>query len=163
MRYLVLLLLFVFCIDAKAQTAEEETYGPKILAVDTVLSFANIFTSELVKLAPGYKLAFTDRGTPGVLKHIFKTDENETLRFEYKYSIERHEGKAASYITSQRITGDGSIIAAIYNFLFGAEITADKLGMASAAGSEVVYKNDVRKMLLEPDDYAPGYWSLAFF
>lgn len=162
MRYLILFLLLVFSSAGRAQTGEE-SFGPKVLAVDTVLSFAEWYSATASSLAPGYILAFADKSTPNVLRHVFKNEANETLRFEYKYTLERRGAKVVAWVTSQKITGEGAVIAAIYNSLFDATLSPDKLGMAGASGMEVMYKNEIRRMTLEPDDYAPGYWSLGFF
>jgi hypothetical protein len=162
MRYFILLLLLVFSLGSNGQSTEDEI-GPRMLAVDTFLSFSERFSAEASALTPAYKLAFSDKGTPGVLRHIYKTDDNETLRFEYKYVLERRGTKIVPWVSSQRITGDGTVIAGIYNLLFGSTVTVNDLGAVAASMMEVPYKDGIRKMLLEPDDYAPGYWTLAFF
>ncbi|RYD58193.1 MAG: hypothetical protein EOP56_04535 [Sphingobacteriales bacterium] len=162
MRFLILLLLLVFSLGANGQSAEDGI-GPRLLAIDTFLAFSERFSTEASAITPAYKLAFSDKGTPGVLKHIYKTDDNETLRFEYKYVLERRGAKVVPWVSSQRITGDGAVIAGIYNLLFGSSLTANDLGAIAVSSVEVLYKDGIRKMLLEPDDYAPGYWTLAFF
>jgi hypothetical protein len=162
MRYLILLLLLVFSLGARGQ-AGEESYGPRVLAVDSSLSFAEWYSSTAATLAPGYTLTLADKSTPNVIRHVFKNEANETLRFEYKYKLERRGTKVIPWVSSQKITGDGPVIAAIYNSLFDTNLSPDRLGTIGAEGMEVVYKNEIRRMVLEPDDYAPGYWTLAFY
>jgi hypothetical protein len=151
----------------KAQTDEdaEPLLSPKILALDTTISVANRFNEEIAKAIPGYKHAFTDRSGHKAVKQVYKTDENETLKLQYNYTTDggdSDETNGKPVISFQQITGDVAVIALVYNYLFGTDLTAAQLPGVGTPGTEIMYRGVTHQLILEPDDYAPGYWSLTF-
>jgi hypothetical protein len=165
-RFLVLLLLLnSFCVMAQTDEDAEPLLSPKILALDTTISVANRFNEEVAKVVAGYKHAFTDRSGHKTIKQVFKTDNNETLKLQYNYTTDGGDSDDTNgkpLVNFQQITGDVSVITLIYNYLFGTELTASQLSGVSTGGTEIIYHGATHQIILEPDDYAPGYWSLTF-
>src|SRR5690606_21335596 len=137
-------------------------FSPRILALDKDPSFANTFNDALAPYLPGYRLMITDDQTPGVLRYIYKTGGNATLRLEYRYKADPEVGKTTPKVYYQSISGEAPVITDIYNYLFGSGLTPDKLPLAVAAGLELSYEGNRFKFVLQPDEYAPGYWSMTF-
>lgn len=167
MRLMLLLILIISCLSAYAQTDEdaEPLLSPKILALDTTISMANRFNDEIAKVAAGYAHAFTDRSRPKTIMQVYKTGENETLKIEYKFTTDggdSDETDAKPIINFHRITGDVSVIAKIYNYLFGTSIDPAQISAVSTIGTEIMYHGQMHQLILEPDDYSPGYWALTF-
>jgi hypothetical protein len=167
MRYLIVFLLVLQGFVAQAQVDEdaEPMLKPRILALDTTLSVANRFNDEIGKAVPGYKLLFTDNSRSKIIKQIYKTDNNETLRLEYKYStdggdMEENAGKPV--VVYQRISADAETMAGIYNYLFDTKITGAQMATLASTNNEIFYKGRVHQMIIEADDYGPGYWMMTF-
>jgi mRNA deadenylase 3'-5' endonuclease subunit Ccr4 len=166
MRKLITCLLVLCCFKGIAQESEEDAalMTPRILALDTTLSQANHFNDEIGKLADGYNLAFTDKSRPKTVMQVYKTGNNETLRLEYKY-VTGEEGIADGgkpVVNFQKITGDVTIITRIYNYLFNTNIAPDQMYAVSTVGSDISYLGKTHQLILEPDDYSPGYWAITF-
>lgn len=167
MRLILLLLLMMNSIYAFSQTDEDQEplLSPKVLALDTTLSVANKFNDEISKVANGYTHAFTDRSRPKTVMQVYKTDENETLKIEYKFTTDggdSEDSQGKPLVNFQKITGDVAVISKIYNYLFNTTIEPAQISAVSTIGTEIVYKGQVHQLILEADDYSPGYWSLIF-
>ena len=167
MKRLLVLLLLVnsFCVTAQTDEDAEPLLSPKILALDTTISVANRFNEEISKMIPGYKHAFTDRSGHKTIKQIFKTENNETLKLQYNYTTDGGDSDDTNgkpLVNFQQITADVAVITMIYNYLFGKELTAGQLSGVGTTGTEIIYHGAIHQLVLEPDDYAPGYWSLTF-
>ncbi|WP_276132247.1 hypothetical protein [Polluticoccus soli] len=167
MRLILLFLLMINSICAFSQTDEDEepVLSPKILALDTTLSVANKFNDEISKVAAGYTQAFTDRSRPKTIVQVYKTDENETLKIEYKFTTDggdSEDSQGKPLVNFQKITGDVTVISKIYNYLFNATVEPAQISAVSTVGTEISYKGQMHQLILEPDDYSPGYWSLIF-
>ncbi len=110
----VLMLLVVPAISfAQADEDDEPYMRPRILALDTSLSVANRFNEEIGKLADGYTFTFTDKSVPKTIRQVYKTENNETLRLEYKYGINEGDGEDTNgkpVVTFQRINGEAGLI-----------------------------------------------------
>lgn len=162
---LFLLLLNSFCVSAQTDEDAEPILSPKILALDTTISMGNHFDTEIGKVAAGYTLAFTDKSRPKSVMQVYKTENNETLRLEYTYTtdggdVEDTNGKPV--INLQKITGDVTVITAIYNYLFNANVDPSQIYAVSTVGSEITYAGQMHQLILQPDDYSPGYWTITF-
>lgn len=167
MRYLTLVLLVLQCFVAQAQVDEDAIpmLRPRILALDTTLSVANRFNDEIGKVAAGYTLLFTDNSRSNIVKQIYKTDNNETLRLEYKFSTDggdMDDNGGKPIVIYQRISGDAEIVAKIYNYLFDTKITASQVTTLASTSNDLMYKGRVHQMVIEVDDYSPGYWMMTF-
>ncbi len=166
MRLPLTCLLVLISFNCWAQTDEdaEPLMTPSVLALDTTLSVANHFSDEISNVAPGYKFAFVDKGQSKTVKKIYKTDNNETLKIEYKYSLETEDttGGKKPMVIFQRIIAEAAMMAKIYNFLFKTDITAAQLPAYSSTGMDIYYMGKVHQFIFQPDDYAPGYWMMSF-
>lgn len=167
MRLTLLFLLMMNSICAFSQTDEDEEplLSPKVLALDTTLSVANRFNDEISKVATGYTHVFTDRSRPKTIVQVYKTGENETLKIEYKFTTDggdSEDTQGKPQVNFQKITGDVVMISKIYNYLFDTKVEPAQMSAVSTVGTEISYKGQVHQLILEPDDYSPGYWSLIF-
>ncbi|RYE23259.1 MAG: hypothetical protein EOP51_11115 [Sphingobacteriales bacterium] len=164
--WFVCLLVFSFFSGfAQADEDAEPMLSPRILALDTTLSIANRFGEEISNVATGYQYAFADNSQPRTVKKVYKTDNNETLKIEYKYTTEANEetGNAGKpVVIFQRISGEAGLMAKIYTFLFKTPVTADQLAAYSTQGIDIVYMGQTHQFIFQPDDYAPGYWEMTF-
>jgi hypothetical protein len=161
----LLVLLSFFCCAQTTDEDAEPMLTPKILALDTTLSVANRFNDEISKVAAGYQFAFADNGTAKTVKKIYKTDNNETLKLEYKYTTEMADSSDNSgkpVVIFQRISGEAELMAKIYGFLFNVEITGAQLMAYSTTGVDIGYMGKIHQFIFQPDDYAPGYWEMSF-
>jgi len=162
----ILMLLVLPFITAAQSAEDDEPYmRPRILALDTTLSVANRFNEEVGKVATGYSFAFTDKSVPKTIRQIYKTDNNETLRLEYKYGINEGDGDDATgkpVVTFQKINAEAGLIVKIYNYLFGTDFDASQVTALATPGTEIMYRNEIHQLILEADDYAPGYWNMSF-
>ena len=165
MKRIITFLFVLCCFNGMAQEDEttEAMMAPRILAIDTSLSMANRFNDEIGKLAEGYSLAFTDKTKPRSVMQVYKTENNETLRLEYKYIAEDDNATGGKPLVNfQRMTGDVALIVKIYNYLFNTSIAPDQVYAISTVGSDITYGGRTHQMILEPDDYSPGYWTMTF-
>lgn len=165
MKRIITFLFVLCCFRGIAQEDEtaETLMTPRILAVDSTLSMANRFNDEIGKLAEGYSLAFTDKSKSRSVMQVYKTENNETLKLEYKY-IANDDSAAGGkpLVNFQKMTGDVTMIVKIYNYLFNTSIAPDQVYAISTVGSEITYGGRTHQMILEPDDYSPGYWTMIF-
>lgn len=167
MRYLLVFLLLLqgFMVQAQVDEDAEPMLRPRLLALDTTLSVANRFNDEVGKAAIGYKLLFTDNSRGKIIKQIYKTDNNETLRLEYKYSTDggdMEESTGKPIVVYQRISADAETMALIYNYLFDTKITGVQMATLASTNNEIMYKGRVHRMIIEADEYGPGYWMMTF-
>ncbi len=161
----VIILLVPFISLGQTDEDAEPYMAPRILALDSSLSAANKFNKEISKVAAGYTYVFTDRSIPKTIREVFKTENNETLRLEYKYGIDEGDGEdgaAKPVVTYQKINGEAGLIVKIYNYLFNTNFDASQLSALTTPGMEIIYHDDVHQFVLEADDYAPGYWTISF-
>jgi hypothetical protein len=153
------------CCFSQTDEDDEPLLSPVILALDTTLSAANRFNDEVSKIAAGYSHAFTDRSRPKTVMQVYKTGENETLKIEYKFTTDGGDSEDTNgkpVVHFQKITGEVTLIAKIYNYIFNANIEPGQISAVSTVGTEISYKGQIHQLILEPDDYSPGYWSLIF-
>lgn len=168
MKHLIALCLLLVCTKpcfAQNDEDAEPLMHPQILALDTSLSVANRFNEEISKLAAGYTFVFTDKSFPKTVRQVYKTENNETLRLEYKYGInegDSEEGNGKPVVTYQRISGEAGLIIKIYNYLFGTSFEANQITVLSTPGMEISYHGDVHQFVLEAEEYTPGYWAMSF-
>jgi hypothetical protein len=163
MQKMIMLLFLSFFFHAPSFGQEEyAAFGPRMIALDTTVSYAGSFSAAIASRVPGYAHILTDKETPGKLRHIFKSGNGETLRLEYRYAKKDIEGAEVPIVTYQRILGSAEAITAVYNFLFDSDLTPDKLPMAISSGIEISYRGHQGQFILEPDDFAPGYWAITF-
>lgn len=156
--------LLPFYSIAQVDEDAEPVLTPRMLALDTTISVANRFGEDISNVATGYQFAFVDKSMPKTVKYIYKTENNETLKIEYKYSTEiGEEGDSGKpLVVYQRISGEAGLMAKIYNFLFGTNITAEQLAGYSTVGVDIGYAGKTHQFIFQPDDYAPGYWMMTF-
>jgi hypothetical protein len=110
-------------------------------------------------------LAFTDKSGVKSVMQVYKTGNNETLKIEYKYTTDGGDSddmNGKPVINFQRIIGDVSVITKIYNYLFNTNADPSQIYAISTVGMEIVYHGQQHQLILEPDDYAPGYWTMTF-
>jgi hypothetical protein len=167
MKYLIALVMILAVQNCFAQNDEdaEPLMQPKILALDTSLSVANRFNEEIGKVAEGYSFVFTDKSFPKTIRQVYKTENNETLRLEYKYGInegDSEDNNGKPVVTYQRITGEAGLVIKIYNYLFGTNYEATQITVLSTPGMEISYHGEVHQFVLEADEYTPGYWAMSF-
>ncbi len=160
-RFGLHVLILLVAVPVWAQNASDAGYffEPKILALDQPISAAQRFNDSIAKIAQGYDLILTDRETPGMIKQIYKTQENETLRLEFQYR--RSDSGGNPVIVMQRINGNPLIISRIYNYLFDANIDPGSVTALATPGKDMYFQNAVYQFILESDDYSPGYWSIV--
>jgi hypothetical protein len=154
-----------FCAVAQIDEDAEPLMTPRVLALDTTISMANRFNEQIAQVAAGYNHVFTDKSRPKTIMQVYKTDENETLKIEYKFTTDGGDSEDMNgkpVINFQKITGDVSIIARIYNYLFNTNIEPGQISAVSTIGTEISYKGQVHQLIVEPDDYSPGYWAIIF-
>lgn len=163
--FLFLLIMNCFCAAAQIDEDAEPLMTPRVLALDTTISMANRFNEQIAQVAAGYNHVFTDKSRPKTIMQVYKTDENETLKIEYKFTTDGGDSEDMNgkpVINFQKITGDVSIIARIYNYLFNTNIEPGQMFAVSTIGTEISYKGQVHQLIVEPDDYSPGYWAIIF-
>jgi hypothetical protein len=161
----LMLLVLSFTALAQAEEDDEPYMRPRILALDTTLSVANKFNDEIGKIATGYTFVFTDKSLPKTVRQVYKTDNNETLRLEYKYGINEGDGEdtpAKPVVTYQKISAEAGLIVKIYNYLFGTSFEPNQISALVVLGVEIMYHNEIHQFVLESDDYSPGYWMMSF-
>lgn len=159
------LLLFPLLFPSSQSLAQENLdagyfFEPRILAIDQPLSAAKRFNDSIARQALGYDLILVDHETPGVVKQIFKTQDNETLRLEFQYR--RRSSEEMPRVFLQKINGNPWVIATIYNYLFRTNIDPGSLTAVATPGKDVFFQDQVYEFILESDDYAPGYWNMIF-
>lgn len=162
MKVLIFLFTVTFSLSAFAQNDSTLAFGPRLLAIDANPDVAEIFNAEIAQLCAGYSLAFVERDKPGRVRHVLKSDDNATVRLDYKCAFEERDGKKISTVSYQRISGDAPVIANIYNSLFSSDIKPDDLPILASGKMEIVYKENIYQLVVEADDYFPGYWMLTF-
>lgn len=160
MAFTVGALMLVFSMKAQNTSDAGYFFEPRLLALDQPISAAQRFNDSIAKVAIGYDLILTDRETPGVIKQIYKTMENETLRLEFQYRRSQKGGNPV--IIMQKINGNPLVISRIYNYLFDANIDPGSVTALATPGKDMYYQERVYQFILESDDYSPGYWSLVF-
>lgn len=154
-------------LKAIAQSPDEglEPLRPRILALDNSIAAGQKFNEEIAKAAVDYKLTFVDEESRPMIRYIYKTDNGETMRIDFKYSIEGDpERKIAKrpVIIFQRISAELVIITYIYNFIFNTNFSPDRVMAEATFGSELQYRGKKYQFILQPDDYNPGYWVMTF-
>ncbi|MBS1771216.1 MAG: hypothetical protein JST82_00045 [Bacteroidetes bacterium] len=170
MRYI---LIFILCLAVTTSKAQDDGYEPmqaRVLALDTNLNIAKRFSEVIGGMVKGYNLAFVDNEKRYMVRYVFKNQKNETLRIDYNFVMESEgdgeaDTKAAKkpVVTMQRISGELSAITVIYNFLFGANLSPERIMDVSTQGSRVKYNNNKEcEFTLLADDYEPGYWVMSF-
>ena len=161
----LMLLVLPLCSFAQYDEDDEPYMRPRILALDTTLSAANRFNDEIGKVATGYSYVFTDKSVPKTIRQVYKADNNETLRLEYKYGLNEGNGEESNanpVVTYQRINAESGLVIKIYNYLFGTQFDASQISALATPGTEIMYHDEVHQFVLEADDYAPGYWTMSF-
>lgn len=166
MRLLILALL-LFSYSAKCQTEDaEEPLVPRVLALDTNVQIAKRFCEAMGTLVPGYNLAFIDNETRRQVRYVYKNSKNESLRVDYRFEMESpdEEGKLPkrAVVNYQRISGELHAITYIYNFIFGATLTPERVMLSSTQGSPILFNNHNYQYSFLPDDFEAGYWVLTF-
>lgn len=168
MRKVFTLLLTLVCFACKAQTDEfEDVLKPKILALDKGIMAAQRFNDEIAKILVDYKLAFIDEELKPTIRYVYKTEKNETLRMDFRYTLEADRTDTLKktkkqVVVYQRISGELHAITDIYNFLFNAQLTPDRVMNASTIGSTINYQGSNHQFIFQADDYQPGYWVMTF-
>ena len=164
MKHLIVLLLLACALRVNAQS-DDGIFSAKKLALDTTISGAIAFNTDILNCSQGYTLEFTDKQRQNELVYLYEHTSKETLKFEYHYQQGEPDstGKTAKpTIIYQRIIGDNNTITQIYNCIFGEAITAEQLQAFSTMGTGFGYKGRDYHYTLLPDDYKPGYWVLTF-
>ena len=168
MRLLLAALLLLFSYSASCQTDDngEEPLVARVLAMDTSVAIAQRFSEAMGSIANGYNLAFIDNERRYTVRYVYKNQKNETLRVDYHYTLESPDGDEKkpkrAVVTLQRISGELTVVTAIYNFIFGASLSPERIMMSSTQGSPVKFMGKNFQFTLLPDDYEAGYWVLTF-
>ena len=169
MRKVFALLLILRSFGALAQDGEvEEFLRPKILALDKSVMLAQRFNEEVAKVAYEYNLAFVDDEMKPTIRSVYKGGKNETLRIDYRYAVEESRTDSTKRPTKkqvvvyQRISGELRVITDIYNFLFSAHLTPERIMDASTVGSTITHQGKQHQFIFQADDYEPGYWVMTF-
>ncbi|MBL7682321.1 MAG: hypothetical protein JNK00_03080 [Flavipsychrobacter sp.] len=168
MKHIIYILLLVgFALNTAAQTDNgEEPLAVRVLAIDTSVTIARRFSEKMGELVPEYKLAFIDNETRHMVRYVFKNEKNETLRIDYGFDTETFtEGEKQikrTVVDYQRISGELKAITIIYNFLFAATLTPERVMSTSTQGSPITFMGKTYQYSFLPDDYEPGYWVLSF-
>jgi hypothetical protein len=166
------LLLTLLCVlsfplayaqDGQDEVIEEIPYV-RILALDKGTQAAEAFNREVSSRALDYNLIFVDTENSPLIRYVYKTSKNESLRIDYKYVLESQgAGKPARRtVTFQRISGSIQVLTEIYNFLFNASISPKTVNSAATVASRVGHAGKVYTFTFQPDDYEPGYWVMTF-
>jgi hypothetical protein len=156
MRYAsITFLLLIFAFPLIAQEL-----SPKILALNRPTTIGDQFNTEIANIAYGYRMALVDKSIPKTVRYVYKSENNETLRVDYRYEIESGKQPKVVY---QKISGESIIMARIYNFLFEAGMTTNDMGHYIVNGADIKYRGNTYRFSFEEDDYAPGYWMMTFF
>lgn len=165
MRFLLIALLLL-SYAARCQDSGEEPLIPRMLALDTNVNIAKHFSEQMGNVVSGYRLAFIDNETRFQVRYVYKNDRNESLRVDYRYSLESQdeEGKKPkiAVVNYQRISGELTAMTAVFNYLFGASLSPQMLMTNSTQGSPILYRGRNYQYTFLPDDYEPGYWVLTF-
>ncbi len=166
MKLIITCLLVCLGIKANAQTDGYEPLAVRVLALDTSVIIAKRFSEKMVEFAPGYKLAFIDNEKRHYVRYVYKNEKNETLRVDYAFDIqspdEENKTPKKAVVDYQSISGELQIITNIYNFLFSANLSADRVMTSSTTGTPIIFNGRNYEYTLLPDDYEPGYWVLTF-
>ncbi len=170
MRFLfaVMMSLCFVANDSKAQEntdiAEREPLRPRILALDNSIIAAKKFNEELASAAVDYKLSFVDEESRPLIRYIYKTDNGETMRMDFKYTIEGDTERNIAkrpVVIFQRISAELIIITYMYNYLFNTNYSPDRIMAEATVGADLVYRGKKYLFVLQPDDYNPGYWVMT--
>ncbi|HEY1033281.1 MAG TPA: hypothetical protein VGD89_16005 [Flavipsychrobacter sp.] len=165
MRVLLLMLLISFtCTRAMAQDGEDEPLAARVLALDTNVDIAKRFCEAIGSMAKGYTLAFVDNEVRYTVRYVYKNTKGESLRIDYRFSTETDSAtnKKRTVVNYQKISGELGIMTTIYNFLFSASLTPERVMTYSTEGSPVSFRDKTYEYTFMPDDYEPGYWVLTF-
>lgn len=157
--------LMVSCANAQTDN-NPEALQPKMLALGKSIKTAERFNQELAKTLEGYSLAFIDDESRPTIRYVYKTLKNETLRMDFRYAMEKTDTAANSprkpVIVYQKISADLRTITYIYNFIFDANMTSDRVMSATTNGTTFDYGGNTYQFIFQPDDYNPGYWEMTF-
>jgi hypothetical protein len=163
---LIALLLFTYTAANCQEEGGDEPLVPRILALDTTINIARSFCEQVGNVPQGYRLAFVDNETRFAVRYVFKNDKNESLRIDYRFSLESIDTNTrrpkVPIVNFQRISGELSAITTIYNYIFGASLSPQRLISMGTQGSPITYKGRSYQYTFLPDDYEPGYWVLTF-
>jgi hypothetical protein len=163
---LILIALLLFSIPVCAQEdGEEAPLVPRFLAMDTTVNIGKQFCEQVGSVALGYNLAFVDNETRFAVRYVYKNDRNESLRIDYKFSLESSDPEQRKpkkpIVNFQRISGELNVMTTVYNYLFGSSLTPQKLITMSSQGSPISYRGKSYQYTFLPDDYEAGYWVLT--
>lgn len=167
MRLYVIFILCICFLKATAQSPDETVVylRPRILALDNSIVAAQKFNEEISRAAVDYKLTFVDEESRPLIRYIYKTDNGETMRIDYKYILEGDAEKKIpkrAVVVFQRISAELIIITYVYNFIFNTNYSPDRVMAEATLGSELQYRGRKYQFTLQADDYNPGYWVMTF-
>ena len=153
-RFVTFLLLLALSLSAHAQELQ-----PAILAMGSPTVVGDEFNNQVSQVAYGYRMAFVDKSIPQTIRYVYKSDENESLRVDYKYE---KKGRTP-VVVMQKISGESVVISRIYNFLFNTSMTPNDMARYITTDADVSYRGRNYRFSFVEDDFAPGYWTMTFF
>lgn len=165
MRLLLTLVLLLSFFNSKAQDdSPVDAPHPQILALGSSVQAAQKFNEEVASRAVGYTLAFIDQEKKPMVRYVYKSDKDGTLRLDYKYENVPADSVAPArkVVIFQRINGELPLITGIYNFLFSTNHTPQSIMNQTCMGIPIVFRNRTYTFSFQPDDYEAGYWVMTF-
>ena len=163
-------ILFCTVVAKSALGQSENDFLPqiKILAIDSTEHTAIRFCSEVMQALPEYSQAFVDREDILMSKYIYDNGGYETLKFAFQFKIDevlREDSTVGKIriVKLQRITGELSAMAKVYNYLFGTDHSAEKIMAISRYDKDIAYNGTAYTCTIIADDYKPGYWVLTIY
>lgn len=174
MRFLSFIcFIVVMCLlqgnNAFAQVDDDFLPKIKVLAIDSTEHAAIRFCNEVIeKAVPGYRKAFVDREDIMRSKYVYDDGGFESLKFAFQFTIEEGMKPDSTIgkmriVKLQRISGELSVMANIYNYLFNTNHTPEKIMAISRYEKEVSYNGTTYTCTVMSDEYKPGYWVLTIY